>query len=82
MSAESPRHVRGGAPLTVPAQPPSDRSLIDAVSGFINDVTLSASSTDPRDTIQWARFETADINEPIPEGENDSVISPLLLILG
>ncbi|XP_075972634.1 uncharacterized protein LOC142974285 [Anticarsia gemmatalis] len=83
MSAESPRHVRSGGPLIVPSQPPSDRSIIDAVSGFINDVTLSSSSTvDPKDVIQWARFETADINEPTPEGDSDSDVSPLLLILG
>ncbi|XP_059060071.1 uncharacterized protein LOC131853246 [Achroia grisella] len=83
MSAESPRHVRSGGPLTVPSQPPSDRSIIDTVSGFINDVTLSSSSAvDPKDVIQWARFETADINEPTPEGDGDNDISPLLLILG
>ncbi|RVE43118.1 hypothetical protein evm_012234, partial [Chilo suppressalis] len=83
MSAESPRHARSGGPLTVPSQPPSDRSIIDAVSGFINDVTLSSSSNvDPKDVIQWARFETADINEPTPEGDGDHDISPLLLILG
>ncbi|XP_050681513.1 breast carcinoma-amplified sequence 3 homolog isoform X2 [Leptidea sinapis] len=82
MSAESPRHLRSGGPLTVPAQPPSDRSIIDAVSGFINDVTLSSSSNvDPKDVIQWARFETADINEPTPEGD-DNDVPPLLLILG
>ncbi|XP_073967662.1 LOW QUALITY PROTEIN: uncharacterized protein [Choristoneura fumiferana] len=83
MSADSPRHARAGGPLIVPSQPPSDRGLIDAVSGFINDVTLSASSAlDPKDVIQWARFETADINEPRAEGEGDGDISPLLLILG
>ncbi|CAG9791786.1 unnamed protein product [Diatraea saccharalis] len=83
MSAESPRHARSGGPLTVPSQPPSDRSIIDAVSGFINDVTLSSSSNvDPKDVIQWARFETADINEPTPEGDGDHDITPLLLILG
>ncbi|XP_037871020.1 uncharacterized protein LOC101744657 isoform X2 [Bombyx mori] len=83
MSAESPRHIRSGGPLVVPPRPPSDRSIIDAVSGFINDVTLSSSSNiDPKDVIQWARFETADINEPTPEGESDSDTSPLLLILG
>ncbi|XP_068628127.1 uncharacterized protein [Battus philenor] len=83
MSAESPRHVRSGGPLTVPSQPPSDRGIIDAVSGFINDVTLSSSSNiDPKDVIQWARFETADINEPTPEGDSDKDTSPLLLILG
>ncbi|XP_050341979.1 uncharacterized protein LOC126768116 isoform X2 [Nymphalis io] len=83
MSAESPRHARSGGPLTVPSQPPSDRSIIDAVSGFINDVTLSSSSTvDPKDVIQWARFETADINEPTPEGDSDNDVPPLLLILG
>ncbi|OWR44363.1 Breast carcinoma-amplified protein 3 [Danaus plexippus plexippus] len=83
MSAESPRHARSGGPLTVPSQPPSDRSIIDAVSGFINDVTLSSSSTvDPKDVIQWARFETADINEPTQEGDGDNDVPPLLLILG
>ncbi|CAH4036543.1 uncharacterized protein LOC123711094 isoform X2 [Pieris brassicae] len=83
MSAESPRHARSGGPLIVPSQPPSDRSIIDAVSGFINDVTLSSSSAvDPKDVIQWARFETADINEPTPEGEGDNDVPPLLLILG
>ncbi|KPJ10524.1 Breast carcinoma-amplified sequence 3-like [Papilio machaon] len=83
MSADSPRHVRSGGPLIVPSQPPSDRGLIDAVSGFINDVTLSSSSNvDPKDVIQWARFETADINEPTPEGDSDKDVSPLLLILG
>lgn len=56
MSAESPRHVRSGGPLMVPSQPPTDRSIIDAVSGFINDVKLTSSSTvDPKDVIQWAR---------------------------
>ncbi|XP_041973444.1 breast carcinoma-amplified sequence 3 homolog isoform X2 [Aricia agestis] len=83
MSAESPRHMRCGGPLTVASQPPSDRSIIDAVSGFINDVTLSSSShTDPKDVIQWARFETADINEPTPEGDSDTDVQPLLLVLG
>ncbi|CAK1578054.1 unnamed protein product, partial [Parnassius mnemosyne] len=83
MSAESPRHIRSGGPLTVLSQPPSDRGIIDAVSGFINDVTLSSSSNvDPKDVIQWARFETADINEPTPEGDSDKDVSPLLLILG
>ncbi|XP_013161529.1 PREDICTED: uncharacterized protein LOC106113351 [Papilio xuthus] len=83
MSADSPRHVRSGGPMIVPSQPPSDRGLIDAVSGFINDVTLSSSSNvDPKDVIQWARFETADINEPTPEGDSDKDVSPLLLILG
>ncbi|KOB74768.1 putative breast carcinoma amplified sequence, partial [Operophtera brumata] len=83
MSAESPRHARSGGPLTVPSQPPTDRSIIDAVSGFINDVKLTSSSTvDPKDVIQWARFETADINEPTPEGDGESEIPPLLLILG
>ncbi|CAK1551589.1 unnamed protein product [Leptosia nina] len=83
MSAESPRHARSGGPLIVPSQPPSDRSIIDAVSGFINDVTLSSSSAvDPKDVIQWARFETADINEPTPEGDSDNDVPPLLLILG
>ncbi|CAH2063680.1 unnamed protein product, partial [Iphiclides podalirius] len=54
-----------------------------ALSGFINDVTLSSSSNlDPKDVIQWARFETADINEPTPEGDSEKDTSPLLLILG
>lgn len=82
MSAESPRRLRTGGPLLVPPQPPSDRTLMDTVSGFINDVTLTSSpGIDPKDIIQWARFETADLNEPKSESD-DGDIQPLLLVLG
>lgn len=78
MSAESPRRSRAGGPLVVTPQPPSDRSLMEAVSGFINDVTLTTTpGVDPRDVIQWARFETIDT-----EDYEDGEILPLLLILG
>ncbi|XP_077297871.1 breast carcinoma-amplified sequence 3 homolog isoform X2 [Arctopsyche grandis] len=83
MSAESPRRSRVGGPLLVAPQPPSDRSLMDTVSGFINDVTLTSSpGVDPKDIIQWARFETADLNEPKSESDCDGDIQPLLLVVG
>lgn len=83
MSAESPRRSRTGGPLIVPPQPPCDRTLMDTVSGFINDVTLTSSpSIDPKDVIQWARFENADLNEPKSDSDGDGDLQPLLLIIG
>lgn len=83
MSAESPRRSRVGGPLVVPPQPPSDRSLMEAVSGFISDVTLATTpGLEPKDVIQWARFESADIDEPRSESDGDGDILPLLLVVG
>lgn len=94
MSADSPRRSSGGAtrgmvavPAIVPPQVVSDRSILDSAIGFINEVTLAHQPlTDPKDTITWARFETAaDISDP-RFGEDweleGNVAPPLLLILG
>lgn len=87
MSAESPKRTTRCVPTTVPPQPVNDRSLLDSVTGFINDVTLTnLPQIDPKDTILWARFEnTADITDPTFGEDWDlegGVAPPLLLILG
>ncbi|XP_055390184.1 putative mediator of RNA polymerase II transcription subunit 26 [Condylostylus longicornis] len=87
MSADSPRRAARGVPAIVPPQVVSDRSIIDNVAGFINDVALTNQPQgDPKDTIAWARFEqSADISDPTfgDDWEIDGNISPpLLLILG
>lgn len=95
MSADSPRRSASGSvsrglvavPSIVPPQVVSDRSILDSAIGFINEVTLAHQPhTDPKDTITWARFETAaDISDP-RYGEDweldGNVAPPLLLILG
>lgn len=88
MSAESPkRGVARTVPTTVPPQAVSDRTLLDSVTGYINDITLSnLPQIDPKDTILWARFETtADITDPTYGEDWDlegGVAPPLLLLLG
>lgn len=88
MSADSPkRSTNRCAPVTVPPQAVVDRSLIDSVTGFLNDVTLSNQPhIDPNDAILWARFETnADISDPTHGSDWDSetgIPPPLLLMLG
>ncbi|XP_039962358.1 uncharacterized protein LOC120775993 [Bactrocera tryoni] len=90
MSADSPRRQSRGiaAPAVVPPQVVSDRSILDSAFGFISDVTLVAhqSHTEPKDTIIWARFETAaDISDPcfgIDWEMEGSAAPPLLLLLG
>lgn len=87
MSAESPKRSARCVPCTVPPQPVNDRSLLDSVTGFINDVTLTnLPQIDPKDTILWARFEnTADITDPTFGEDWDlegGVAPPLLLLLG
>lgn len=94
MSADSPRRSSGynsrgmvAVPVVVPPQVVSDRSILDSAIGFINEVTLAHQPPiDPKDTITWARFETAaDISDP-RFGEDweleGNVAPPLLLILG
>jgi breast carcinoma-amplified sequence 3 len=82
-SADGVRSV----PNIVPPQAVSDRSIIDSVAGFINDVALTnAPQTDPKDHILWARFENlADISD-ISLGEDWDVEGnlppPLLLCIG
>ncbi|KAF6198729.1 hypothetical protein GE061_006751 [Apolygus lucorum] len=69
----------------------SDPSIIESVAGFIHEVVpqayssvLPGESREPQ--IVWARFETADFNDPenypqIAECESDTT-PPLLLVLG
>lgn len=96
MSADSQRRAAAAGssaaarcmPAIVPPQAVSDRSIIDSVAGFINDVTLQTQTPqgDGKDHILWARFEnTADISDPCL-GEDweleGGIAPPLLLILG
>lgn len=75
-------------PNTVPPQPVSDRTLLDSVTGFINDVTQSNSGAhhDASEAILWTRFETfADACDPTIGDDWDvegGVAPPLLLVLG
>lgn len=84
----SPKRPTRNAPNTVPPQPVSDRTLLDSVTGFINDVTQNsaASQFDPKESIQWARFEcAADPCDPTIGDDWDvegGVAPPLLLVLG
>ncbi|XP_047110731.1 breast carcinoma-amplified sequence 3 homolog [Schistocerca piceifrons] len=89
MSAESPRKSVNPAGNVVLPQPVSDRSIIESVAGFINEVVPQSYSslplTEAREVITWARFENADINDPAlyPDSSDDrNGTPPLLLILG
>ncbi|XP_031829238.2 uncharacterized protein LOC116425518 isoform X1 [Nomia melanderi] len=88
MSADSPRRgVHKGAQVVSP-QPIVDRSIIDSVAGIINDIVPQAYSSslnsDNKESISWARFEYADINDPVlyPDYNEGSNTPPLLLVLG
>lgn len=86
MSAESPKRTPR-LPTIVPPEPVSDRSIIESVTGFINEVTLtSAPPIDNKEQIQWVRFETtADISNLSFSEDYDlesGVAPPLILILG
>ncbi|XP_011502085.1 PREDICTED: breast carcinoma-amplified sequence 3 homolog [Ceratosolen solmsi marchali] len=90
MSADSPRRtgLHKGAQIITP-QPISDTSIIDSVAGIINDIvpqgyTSSIPNSDNRESITWARFEYADVNDPLfyPDYNEGSSIPPLLLVLG
>ncbi|XP_055526525.1 breast carcinoma-amplified sequence 3 homolog isoform X2 [Wyeomyia smithii] len=95
MSADSQRRSASSTaaaarcmPAIVPPQAVSDRSIIDSVAGFINDVTLQtqAPQGDVKDHILWARFENAaDISDPCLGDDwelEGGIAPPLLLILG
>lgn len=87
MSAESPKRFARALPAVVPPEPVSDRTIIESVTGFINEVTLtSVPPADPKEQIQWLRFETsADVGNPSFGEDWDletGVPPPLLLILG
>lgn len=98
MSAES-HHQQKRAPSTsssesvrsmpniVPPQAVSDRSIIDSVAGFINDVALTnAPQSNPKDHILWVKFENlADISDTCLGEDWDvegNVPPPLLLCIG
>ncbi|XP_015440178.1 PREDICTED: uncharacterized protein LOC107194969 [Dufourea novaeangliae] len=88
MSADSPRRgVHKGAQVVSP-QPIVDRSIIDSVAGIINDIVPQAyagtPNSDNKESISWARFEYADINDPAlyPDYNEGSNTPPLLLVLG
>uniref|UniRef100_U5ES95 Putative breast carcinoma amplified sequence n=1 Tax=Corethrella appendiculata TaxID=1370023 RepID=U5ES95_9DIPT len=91
MSADSQRRSTSTAtrcmPAIVPPQAVSDRSIIDSVTGFINDVTLQQTpQIDSKDSILWVRFENvADISDPCLGDDwelEGGIAPPLLLILG
>ncbi|EFN66092.1 Breast carcinoma-amplified sequence 3 [Camponotus floridanus] len=88
MSAESPRRGAYKGAQVVSPQPIIDRSIIDSVAGIINDIVpqgyAGASNSDNKETISWARFEYADINDPAlyPDYNEGSSTPPLLLVLG
>ncbi len=75
-------------PNIVPPQAVSDRSIIDSVAGFINDVALTnAPQANPKDAVLWVKFETlADISNTCLGGEDweieGNVPPPLLLCIG
>ncbi|KOX73985.1 Breast carcinoma-amplified sequence 3 like protein [Melipona quadrifasciata] len=88
MSADSPRRgVHKGVQVVSP-QPIVDRSIIDSVAGIINDIVPQAYAGTPnsenKESISWARFEYADINDPAlyPDYNEGSNTPPLLLVLG
>lgn len=86
MSAEAQYRTLNNSSNVVLPQPVSDRSLIDSVTGFINDVVPTAGcAPDNKDVISWARFEYCDINDPtlhFDNCEDGGSSPPLLLILG
>lgn len=77
-------------PTVIPPQAVSDRSIIDSVTGFINEVALNSGSGpggDCKEQIIWTRFETdADISD-LSFGEDwdleeGAAPPPLILTLG
>ncbi|XP_057332827.1 uncharacterized protein LOC130672324 isoform X1 [Microplitis mediator] len=88
MSADSPRRGLHRGIQVVSPQPISDRSIIDSVAGIINDIVPQAytgsPNSDNKESITWARFEYADVNDPsfFPDYIEGSSTPPLLLVLG
>ncbi|XP_044579572.1 uncharacterized protein LOC123261814 isoform X1 [Cotesia glomerata] len=88
MSADSPRRGLHRGIQVVSPQPISDRSIIDSVAGIINDIVPQAytgsPNSDNKESITWARFEYADVNDPsfFPDYVEGSSTPPLLLVLG
>lgn len=87
MSAESPKRIARAVPAVVPPEAVSDRTIIESVTGFINEVTLTnVPQIDPKEQILWMRYETtADVSNPSFGEDWDletGIPPPLLLILG
>lgn len=74
------------APIVVPPQPVSDRSIYDSVAGFIDVALANAPQGDSKDAILWAKFEnSADISDLCYGDDWDlegCAPPPLLLVLG
>lgn len=84
MSAESPRRTSRVAGNAVRPQPVSDKTVVESVVDFIQDVAYTT-QTDDKEKIHWVRFEQADINDLNSNPECDPstrTAPPLLLILG
>ncbi|XP_033216426.1 uncharacterized protein LOC117172516 [Belonocnema kinseyi] len=88
MSTDSPRRgAQKGAQVIAP-QPVNDRTIIDSVAGIINDIVpqayTGAPNSENKESITWARFEYADVNDPsfYPDYNEGSSTPPLLLVLG
>ncbi|KAK0179565.1 hypothetical protein PV327_005306 [Microctonus hyperodae] len=88
MSADSPRRGCHKSVQVVSPQPVNDRSIIDSVAGIINDIVPQAYTggcvSESKESITWARFEYADVNDPslFPDYIEGSSTPPLLLVLG
>lgn len=86
MSAETQCRTLSGCGNLVLPQPVTDRSIIESVTGFINEVVpTTTSNSENKDVITWARFEYCDVNDPALMSENceEGINSPpLLLLLG
>ncbi|VVC41024.1 Hypothetical protein CINCED_3A011279 [Cinara cedri] len=91
MSADSPsKIVKNVVGKLVLPGPVVDRSIIDSVAGFIQDVVphgyTNILNADSREKILWTQFEPVEPNEfPIGFDSDESImsgVSPILLVLG
>lgn len=89
MSAETPRRTRSqpvasSGPAIITPQQVNDRSIIDSVAGFINEVVPAAYSTptETKDQLQWVHFEHLDKNQFILDGDETKIAVPLIVVLG
>lgn len=86
MAAES--HRRGVRPCGLVVRPQAvinDKSYMDSVVGFINDVVpqayTQAQKLDEKETIQWLQFANTDVCDASGDQQNGGA-SPLLLVVG
>ncbi|XP_013379441.1 LOW QUALITY PROTEIN: breast carcinoma-amplified sequence 3-like [Lingula anatina] len=89
MSGESPRRVSRSGGITVRPQPACDKSVLESVVDFFQDVVpqayIGTQKSDDKEKIQWVKFEQTDVNDitanpdvSLPSGSSP----PLLLVLG